>query len=103
MQIKVKRTDKRMTGHNKFKYYIDIKYDRNESFDSMPVLEKFFEIRQWCWETWGASREVDELNDRLNSWQGDKNPHWAWINDAHRARLYLATIDEAALFTLKWA
>ena len=102
MQIKVKRTDKRMTGYNKFKYYIDIKYDRNDNFTDMPVIEKFFEIRQWCWETWGASREVDELNDRLNSWQGDKNPHWSWINDAHRARLYLATPYEAALVTLKW-
>jgi hypothetical protein len=102
MKIKVKKTDKRMTGYSLFKYYIDIKYDRSDNFDQMPALEKFFEIRQWCWETWGPSREVDEFNNRSNSWMGDQNVHWAWINDAYRARLYLADTEEAAYITLKW-
>jgi hypothetical protein len=101
MQIKVKKTDKRMNGHGQFKYYVDLKHDRNEPFGSL--MEKFFELRQWCWETWGISREVTEYSSKDFSWLGDQNKHWSWVNDQYRARLYLANKEEAALFTLKWA
>jgi hypothetical protein len=101
MQIKVKKTDKRMNGHDQFKYYVDIKHDRNEPFGLL--MEKFFELRQWCWETWGPGREVNEYNSKEFAWQGDQNKQWSWVNDQYRARLYLANKEEAALFTLKWA
>jgi hypothetical protein len=100
MQIKVKKTDKRMTGHTRFKYYVEITHNRSEPFGIS--LEKFYEVRQWCWETWGASREVDEYNSKEFAWLADQSKHWSWVNDQYRARLYLADKDEAALFTLKW-
>lgn len=101
MQIKVKKTDKRMNGHGQFKYYVDLTYDRNEPSGSL--MEKFFELRQWCWETWGISREVTEYSSKDFAWQGDQNKHWSWVNDQYRARLYLGNHEDAALFTLKWA
>lgn len=100
MQIKIKRTDKRHTAYDKFKYYVEIKAVRvNERPD---VREKFFELRLWCWETWGPSREVDQYNIE-HPMPADKNVHWGWLNDQYRIRLYLGNHEDAALFTLKWA
>ncbi len=101
MQIKVKKTDKRHTGYLAFKYYVEIK--TKEWGEYNLVMEKFFEIRQWCWETWGPSREVDQYTNIEGAWTADQNLSWSWINDQHRARIYLGTKDEAAFFTLKWA
>jgi hypothetical protein len=101
MRITVKKTDKRHTGHLSFKYYVDIRI--TEFGEHKLLLEKFFEIRQWCWETWGPSREVDQYSSIEGAWQGDQNKSWSWINDQHRARIYLGTKDEATFFTLKWS
>lgn len=101
MQIKVKKTDKRHTGYLTFKYYVEIK--AKEYHEYKLIMEKFFEVRQWCWETWGASREVDQYTNIEGGWTGDQNLSWSWINDKHRARIYLGGKDEAAFFTLKWA
>jgi hypothetical protein len=102
MQIEVKKTDKRHTGSDRFKYYVDIKWT-DYAKEHKLVMEKFFEIRQWCWETWGPSREVDQYSSKEGSWTADQNLSWSWINDQHRARIYLGSKDEAAFFTLKWA
>jgi len=100
MKIKIKRTDKRHTAHDRFKYYVEVKYDgRPQRID---VHEKFFELRLWCWETWGPSREVDQYSLDYKD-TPDKNNHWSWINDQYRARLYLAEPEDAAFFTLKWS
>ena len=101
MKIKVKKTDKRHSGHDRYKYYVDISY---LTWDTRHlVLEKFFELRVWCWETWGPSREVYEWPSTTEHNPKDLNPSWGWINDQHRARIYLGSKDEAALFTLKWS
>lgn len=100
MQIKVRKTDKRHTAHNRFAYYVEIK--AVEPLEYKLVMEKFFELRQWCWETWGASREVDQYSSLEGGWSEDQNPLWAWVNDDHRARIYIAKPEQAAHFTLKW-
>lgn len=102
MKIVVKKTDKRHTAAHKFKYYAVIKPD-NYSERNGEILEKFYEIRAWCWETWGPSREASEGRALQHSWDGDKNQHWSWLNDQWRTRIYLTDKDEAALFTLKWS
>jgi len=100
MKIKIKRTDKRHTAYDRFKYYVEVKNDVWP--DRVAVHEKFFELRLWCWETWGPSREVDQYSlDFENTF--DKNSHWGWLNDQYRARLYLGNDADAAFFTLKWA
>lgn len=102
MKIIVKKTDKRHTAGEKFLYYAIVKADSYME-RSGEIQEKFYEIRAWCWETWGPTREANESRSAKNSWQGDNNNHWSWINDNWRARIYLAGKDEAALFTLKWS
>ena len=101
MKIKVKKTDKRHIAYDRFGYYIEIK--RDEWAERFAVCEKFYELRLWCWETWGPSREVDQYNSEIVSNLGDKNTHWGWLNDQYRSRLYLAGPDEAAYFALKWS
>ena len=100
MQIKVKRTDKRHTAYNRFKYYIEIKH--SDWAERHNVREKFFELRLWCWETWGPSREVDQYS-LDHPMAADRNIHWGWLNDQYRARLYLGSHEDAAYFTLKWS
>jgi hypothetical protein len=101
MKIKVKKTDKRHTAFDKFKYFIEIKHD--DWSERHSVREKFYELRIWCWETWGPSREVDQYNLEIDFDPKDKNTHWGWLNDQYRSRLYLAGPEEAAYFTLKWS
>ena len=101
MKIAVKKTDKRHTASNKHQYYVVIHPDNFR--ERQLVLEKFYELRAWCWETWGPSREANENRATTDSWAGDDNSHWSWVNDKWRARIYLTTKDEAALFTLRWA
>ncbi len=101
MKINVKRTDRRHTGSYMFKYYVEVKNSNYE--ERKLVKEKFFELRQWCWETWGPSREVDQYASIENAWTEDQNPAWAWINDQYRFRLYLCGKEEAAHFALKWS
>jgi len=102
MKITVKRTDKRHTASHRYGYYVSIKPD-NYSERGSTILEKFFELRAWCWETWGPSREAHENRGSENPWNGDNNDHWAWINDAYRARIYLGNKDDAAYFSLRWS
>ena len=94
-KLQLRRTDRRMTGHLHFKYYAQAdlpslrRYDRTESY------KKFCEVRTWCWEQWGASCEVD-LDPTYN-------PHWGWMVDDYRFRIYLADKNEATLTQLKWS
>lgn len=94
--MKLKKLDRRMNGYGDFKYGVDL-----WTVDS----KEFMEVRQWCWETFGPSCELDiwEYLDR----PGDsRNPSWAWdrgtYNKNFRCIVYLATDVEASHFTLKW-
>lgn len=108
MKIRLRKTDKRHTGHDRYQFYVDIKYDHwSENSHSSQLM--FYKLRVWCWETWGPSREVDQWNISSNVIippeldPNDKNPHWSWVNNQYRYRIYLAGTNEAALFKLKWS
>jgi hypothetical protein len=72
----------------------------------------FHDVRDWCWQTWGASKELDEwlLYDRNHpSWRfaneeltNCQNPYWCWVNDDHRRRIMLTGPEEVALFKLRF-
>lgn len=86
--MKSKKLDKRFSGFKDFKYCID--------FQSAE-LNKFCEIRDWCWQQWGSSVELD-------TWYkiGNKNPSWVWQNDEWKTRIYLKSDSEYQWFILKW-
>lgn len=95
--MRLKKLDRRMNGYGDFKYGVDFNYRAN----STP----FDEVRRWCWETFGASTELDiwEVRDRPTD---NRNARWAWdrgqYNKTYRCVIYLATDEEASFFTLKW-
>lgn len=98
--MEVKKLDKRNTGHEFFKYYIKFSSIRG------PDLH---ELREWCWQTWGSSKEMQDWvhdNARQNAvvpkQVSCQNAHWCWQNDEYYRRIYLASDQELLMYKLKW-
>lgn len=95
--MKFKKLDRRMNGYGDFTYAVD--------FASSPMGAKFNDVRQWCWETFGPSCELD-IWDVLDRPDDVRNERWAWdrgqYNKTWRCIIYLATDQEANWFKLRW-
>lgn len=95
MKPRAKKTDKRFTGREYFGYYVNLA--------SKTTEPNFHDVRAWCWEQWGPSKELsDWLKDRrFGAAAGPcQNPHWCWSNDEYRRRIMFHSQEEAAMFTL---
>lgn len=77
-----------MNGYGDFKYVA--------KFRKRADKEKFLEIRNWCWEQWGPSSE-------LEFWRESVNPAWAWAISEFEMKLYIDSDKEASWYTLKWS
>ena len=86
--MKTHKLDKRHLGFGVYKFAADFNYKE---------LEKFCEIRAWCWSQWGSSCEVDTVIKVFPN-----PPVWAWIKDDFRTKIYFQTEKEFQWFTLKW-
>lgn len=84
--MRLKKLDKRNKGHETYKYMAVL--NRSKEGD------KFCEIRNWCWEQWGASSELDFYKSR--------NPAWAWNVDEYEVRIYIGSDKEYQWFLLRW-
>lgn len=101
-----KKLDKRNTGHNHWGYYINRpKRHYNSTFTLHQSQQVFFNWREWCWSTWGPSKElVDWLEDRRQTTEPvSHNEHWCFQNDQYATRIYLRTDKELSLFLLRWS
>ena len=83
--MKTGKLDKRHNGNSRFKYFASFGYGE---------LLKFVEVRNWCWQTWGPSAELDI--------SGLVDQKWAWVHDDYNTRIYLASDTEYQWFILKW-
>jgi hypothetical protein len=97
--------DWRFSAYPHFKHYVEEK-ERwvRAGVDPLPDVN-FFNLREWCWETFGPSKE-------FRYWQAHKNPNviptkrsnnaqWCWDTEFGKQRIYFT--DEAlVLFNLKW-
>jgi hypothetical protein len=94
--MKIKKVDKRFKGWPRFKYCVDLPRAGNANF---------FAIREWAWDTFGASKEIDaffidfKYNEHENNSHNDK---WTWHYDEWTRRVYFKSDKEANWFTLKW-
>jgi hypothetical protein len=96
MAIKIKQLDRRNTGYATWKYHVARMY-------GLGKKQEFLEWREWCWETWGPSKEMSEYGtDDLFDGILCSNPHWCWENNEYTSRIYLRGDEEATLFSLKW-
>lgn len=77
-----------MKGYGYFSRFMEFHKDQ---------ISDFCEVRNWCWEQWGPSRE-------LEFWKpvGNSNPAWCWLTDEWRIRIYFASEKEAQWAVLKW-
>lgn len=91
----IKKLDRRNNGHENFKYYAKF---------SSVVRNNFHEVREWCWDTWGPSKELSEwLHDtNLIIPVYCQNDHWTWQNDNYCCRIYLRGDPEMVFFKLRW-
>lgn len=84
-----------MNGYGYFVYAVNFPYHKD--------VDQFSKARQWCWEQWGPSVELD-VWQRFPEF---KNEHWAWergeFNKSYRCRIFLTSEKEAQWFLLRWA
>jgi hypothetical protein len=101
MKLKIKKTDRRFKGYPEWKYYVDL---NPRKFKNETDTDNFFAVREWCWTTWGASKEVDRWFTHYldTTGQVSQNQNWCWHLDDYTARIYLKDAKQADWFTLKW-
>jgi hypothetical protein len=89
MTYKVKQLTKQYNGYGSYKYVIQP--DRCTEVVARDLLSHW---REWCWKTWGSSRELD--------WAVTTGQVWCWSTEFKHKRIYLKSDSELVLFQLKW-
>lgn len=83
-----KKLDRRFEGYTDFKYCVEFRTGE---------MDKFCDIRNWCWTQFGPSCEIDIWRKVHN-----RNSAWCWVNDEWKVRIYFASDKEYQWFILKW-
>ncbi len=99
--MKLTKLDGRHTGWKNWKYFVDLPFNSGKINERKA---KFNQMREWCWTTWGPSKELTDY-DHYDLFDGEhsSNPSWCWVNDEHgRRRIYLRDDGAAEIFTLRW-
>lgn len=93
------KLDKRFRGSNNWMYCIN----RPRMYAAQENKSIFLKWREWCWSTWGSSKELFEYDhtDLFNE-ANSSNPHWCWSNDLFNSRIYFKSDREVTEFTLYW-
>ena len=104
--IEIKKQDRSNKGHEYFQYSVRVA----EAYSSLSPwsltgISQYHSMREWCWQTWGPSKE---LNEWITDQEQQKyvptchNQFWCWQNDEYVRRIYLKTDKEMMLFKLRW-
>ena len=93
MVMRIRKLDKRMTGYGDFKYGADFSWHWQGA--------RFDQVRQWCWETFGPSVEVDIWRE-LGTIDEPRNERWAWDRNQYRTMVYLKSDAERNWFVMRW-
>lgn len=93
--------DRRHAGYGIWKYYVNTPLTQHYRINK----NLFFKWRTWCWDTWGASKEMTEysMDDLLIENLDCSNMHWSWQHDKYaKCRIYLKSDEDASIFVLHW-
>jgi hypothetical protein len=104
MKLTIKKTDKRHTGQEYWQYIVIVEKDKNVSYGHQAITQKSQHlnlIREWCWQTYGSSCELD-LWMSIPDQSTGKNEKWCWHTNFNNFKIYLRTEKEANWFKLKW-
>lgn len=94
--FKLVKLDRRNKGYGTFKYYVSLPFNISPKLKDRQEL--FCKYRNWCWEMWGPSCEI-EFYDKNEEYS---NPNWCWESNQYNIRIYLAEENNASAFTFKW-
>ncbi len=104
MKLTIKKTDKRHTGHNEWKYVAIVERRPTTGFGNASIIQRqqdLNEIRNCCWTTMGPSCELEFwLMLPYNS--PAKNNRWVWHTNFDNYKIYLRTDADVNWFKLKW-
>jgi hypothetical protein len=98
-------TNGRFKAYPMFKYFAEPWVSHSLSDYNIDKLSQFFEIREWCVNTWGASQEF-EVWRFFNRAGKTVNQHWCFdVNTTNQPmlRIYFRSAAEYALYKLKWS
>ena len=104
MNLTIKKTDKRHTGNDCWRYIVVVERTKRTPFGNPALIQKGQDlntIREWCWSTYGPSCEL-ELWMSLPEGSHSKNDKWCWHTNFKNFKIYLRTEKEANWFKLKW-
>ena len=89
----LQKLDGRHNGSDRFAYRVEFYSNQ---------IRLFIQVREWCWDTWGSSCELDQAYD--DNWISKKELFWCWRYDVHPSGryLYFKTYNEASVYSLKW-
>jgi len=101
---RVRKTDRRMTGHQYFQYVANPSYNKIDfiGLANKPIIYRnmLFEARNWCWQTWGPSCELGLF--RENELFDTMTDRWCWQTEFNNFKILLKSDKEANWFKLKW-
>ena len=97
--LKLVKLDRRHAGYGVWGYYVE----RPRYLALRESKQIFYSWREWCWSTWGASKEMENF-DHYDMFDGlhCSNSRWSWISDV-RNRIFLRSDQEASVFVLRWS
>ena len=99
--IEIRKTDKRHAGHDHFAYVLEIKSNPGK-FDRQLRRFEFNQVREWAWQTYGASCDREHWLNMNENNRFPVNPHWCWHTEFNELKIYFATDKEANWAKLKW-
>lgn len=104
-----KRLDRRNKGYGIWSYYVNRPFSGHRNNRSLiDCKQQYYQWREWCWKTWGASKEIENWLEEhvspiaLTVSLECQNPHWCWQNDLYGHRIYLRSDHELSQFLLRW-
>ena len=95
-QFTITHLDRRHRGHSLFSHYITAIWT-----SQLEDRLKFFEWRNWCWQTWGPGWERDLAIEFVSNTY--TVARWAWHTDDRPRKLYFHTERELNWFVLTWS
>jgi hypothetical protein len=100
----VKMNGRHRIGHSYFTHYVEF----NGAWAwARRGYQDYFKCRNWCWDVWGPSCEVERYSIWLVGNVTEQPPGWAWLDTdssdskLEKPRIYLAG-DAVSLFLLRW-
>ena len=106
--FRITATDKRHKAHSHFKWVVENPGVHRLRSANVEAIAKFSDIRQWCYDSWGASVEIDMWKFQFNhpAQFFMQNKHWCYdVNTTNvpQMKLYFRTDAELAFYKLKWS